>query len=34
MGFIVVIIKLLVIVFQQPILFGWDRNVTINKLIA
>ena len=34
MGLIVVAIKLLVIVLQQPILVGWDRNVTINKLIA
>ena len=34
MGLIVVTIKLLVIVLQQPILFEWDLNVTINKLIA
>ena len=34
MGVIVVTIKLLVVVLQQSILVGWDRNVTTNKLIA
>ena len=31
MGLIVVTIKHLVIVLQQPILIGWDRNVVFNK---
>ena len=34
MRLIVVTIKHWIIVLQQPILFGWDWNVTINKLIA
>ena len=34
MGLIVVTIKHWIIVLQQPILFRWDWNVTINKLIA
>ena len=34
MGLIVVTIKHWVIVLQQPILVGWDWNVTINKLIS
>ena len=34
MGLIVVTIKLFLLVLQQPILIGWDRNVLFNKLLC
>ena len=33
MGLIVVAIKHLLFVLQQPILIGWDGNVACNKLL-
>ena len=33
MGKIVVKLKLFLLVLQQPILIGWDKNVAFNKLL-